>query len=557
MHKILIVGHPSSKFKDVAALLNSYGMSEAKPSRRDLFLPAEITRIICEAHGVTEEAPAELDLNFSQLEVGSIWHGMALDLMLGNLDSKIWGWADAKSIHLLNYWRDLDPEVTFVLVYSNPEDVLLNNAHAVSLTVNDLESNIQHWLAFNEALLHFYNRNKDRCFLVHSQQIRASSNSYLLEIGTKINAPWLNKISDNQLEVIPQTINAEAKSGNISYHDINDVEQNSINMPLVKDSTNEISQYKFESEEKPLPLFLSRLIIQQNPKVVQMYEDLQSFANYPLSANTFSFQQKSFSQSAFNAWLEMTSYLNKLEQSEEESLAKSQKNAELMTELVRLEEIPKLQKENSQVVTQLHQVQEQLEQFYLDNKKLKENAAGYESELKKLGDTQNKLQKLQNELKKLDALPELEQENSMLMSQLHHVQEELERYYLENQAFKEAANRNPQELEYRAEQIKMQLPYRLGAVIVKKSKTFLGVLSLPGALLSEARAYKLERLKAPKYKKYKLNEYERNQIAIVRNHLSYRLGVVLLESVKSPLKWLTLPYKFWREIKLFKQMKRS
>lgn len=574
MHKILILGHPSSNYQDVAELLHAYGMNKAKPSRRDGFSPVEISEIICQAHGISENSGTNVEPNFNQLDVGNIWHGMALDLMLGNLDSKIWGWADAKSIYLLNYWRDLDPEITFVLVYSNPEDVLLHNEQAENISADGLEGNIQHWIAYNETLLHFYNRNKDRCFLVHSQQVGESSNRYLLEIGAKVNAPWLNKISDNQLEISSYIEEAdveetdyiefiESKSQSALSHEVEQAVQSNTVMDVSTELAHEIAPYKLDAKEKSLPSFLSRLIIQQHPKLIQMYEDLQSFANFPLKTGAAGYQQQNFNQSAFNAWLEMTSYLNQLKQSEEAAQTVAQKNAELISELIKLEEIPKLEQENAQVLTQLHQVQEQLEQFYLDNKTLKENEVGYESKLKELNEAQIQLQTLQPELKKLETLPELEQENSMLLSQLHHVQEELERYYLENQTYKQAAtnpslhNANSLVHEYTAEQIKRQLPYRLGGEMIKRSKTVFGLFFMPLALLRVTRACKAEQLQLhdnnQQTKKHKLTEYEVNQIAIVKKHLSYRFGVVLLDSIRNPFKWLTLPYKLWRELKLYKQ----
>lgn len=552
MHKILVLGHPSSNYQDVASLLHSYGMSVAKASRRDGFSPEEITEIICQAHGVGENSISEFEPNFNQIEVGNIWHGMALDLMLGNLDSKIWGWAETKSIYLLNYWRDLDPEITFVLVYSNPEDVLLNNGRGENLSASDLESNIQQWIAYNESLLYFYNRNKDRCFLVHSQQVGESSNRYLLEIGTKINAPWLKQLSHNSPEN-----NAQIENKNFiqapSDDEVNNLMQPEHRNTAVTELVHELNTQESDMQERPLSLFLSKLIIQQHPKLTQLYEDLQSFANFPLNESASGFNKQSFNQSAFDAWLEMSSYLNQLKQTEAKVLAITQKNHELMTEVIKLDEIPKLAQEKDQLVTQLHQVQEQLEQIYLDNKNLKTNETANQAKLKELEAAQSKLKTMQTELKKLDALPELEQENSTLLLQLHHVQEELERYYLENQAYKAQVNSKPKVLEYSAEQIKNQLAYRLGGLMIKNSKTVLGFVFMPITLMRESRRYKQEKLKMPKYEKKTLSEYEKNQLAIVKRHLSYRLGTTLLSNIHNPLNWLALPYRLWREISLYKK----
>lgn len=556
MHKILILGHPSSQFEQLAVLLHSFGMQEAKPSRREGFLPAEITQTICQAHGINQHSTSELEPDFSQLDVGNVWHGMALDLMLGNLEAEIWGWADTKSIYLLNYWRDLDPEITFVLAYSSPEDVLLNNQYSSELTADDLETKIQHWIAYNDALLHFYNRNKERCFLLHTEQVDAASNRCLLEIGTRINAPWLDQLSNNQLEHYLEPQNTD----NIQSYSDELLEQSSDSENVIAELKYEISSYQSELKDKPLSLFLSKLIIQQHPKLIQIYEDLQAFANFPL--NTKNTRQPGFNQSAFDAWLEMTSYFSQIKRIEEESIAIAKKNAEMTAELVKLEQIPKLEQENNQVIAQLHQVQEQLEQVYLDNTSLKEQQITYKTKIEELDaakvealdNTQAELNKLQAELKKLDALPELKQENTMLLSQLHNVQEELERYYLENQAYKEAANTKPEDLEYTADQIKKQLPFRLGKVMIENHQSFFGMLFIGVLLLKEARACKQELLKTRQQKKI-LSKHERYLVEDVKGYLEYRLGFIFLDSLFNPLKWFTLPFKFRKEIKPHLQQK--
>ncbi|MBK8025211.1 MAG: hypothetical protein IPK19_28445 [Chloroflexi bacterium] len=45
-------------------------------------------------------------------------------LFASNGEEENWGWADSRSVWLLNFWKDLDPRVRFVLVFSAPELVL-------------------------------------------------------------------------------------------------------------------------------------------------------------------------------------------------------------------------------------------------------------------------------------------------------------------------------------------------------------------------------------------------------------------------------------------------
>ena len=94
MNKIIIVGHPTSEYQDVVMLLNECGMSTAKPSRHEKILPVDIGAILCKAHGakpLNEMGPND---EIHQIEVSSVWNGMAQDIMWGNLDQQLWGWAD-------------------------------------------------------------------------------------------------------------------------------------------------------------------------------------------------------------------------------------------------------------------------------------------------------------------------------------------------------------------------------------------------------------------------------------------------------------------------------
>lgn len=108
-----------------------------------------------------------------------------------------------------------------------------------------------------------------------------------------------------------------------------------------------------------------------------------------------------------------------------------------------------LAKENHQLLEQLHQTQEALEKLYLDNKAqiatLTESHAAtikqYEQKLSNANDQLEQLSKKQaDQSKQANTLAEnkfkvLSEENDLLLTQLHHAQEELESYYLANQEF--------------------------------------------------------------------------------------------------------------------------
>jgi hypothetical protein len=108
------------------------------------------------------------------------------------------------------------------------------------------------------------------------------------------------------------------------------------------------------------------------------------------------------------------------------SLALAQAWRHLATHEGLLKNLRESQEENHLLLQQLHQVQQELETLFLENKKLIAQAD----------------QKNQADLKESQARhKEAQEENHLLLQQLHQVQEELERFYFENKAL-EAAQRS-------------------------------------------------------------------------------------------------------------------
>ena len=53
-----------------------------------------------------------------------LWEQLAVDLMLANLDAPVWGWADTQSHQLLDFWSQLDSDIRFVLICQTPQQVI-------------------------------------------------------------------------------------------------------------------------------------------------------------------------------------------------------------------------------------------------------------------------------------------------------------------------------------------------------------------------------------------------------------------------------------------------
>lgn len=203
--------------------------------------------------------------------------------------------------------------------------------------------------------------------------------------------------------------------------------------------------------------------------------------------------------------------------------------------------------ENEGLLSQLHQVQEELERQQQHKRELETRSAELERQVQRV-------RKAQEEGK----LKVLREENELLLSQLHQVQEELERYYLENQRLKQKVPPPKPAGPYgAADRIKRQLSYRLGAVMIQRSRTVGGWLSMPWALTAEVKAFRADLAqrqadkKAPPIHKYRdAHEAER-----VKQHLAYRLGSTLLAHAKSPIGWVKLPFALARQVRQFREQR--
>lgn len=101
--------------------------------------------------------------------LGRFMDQMAGDIFVTNIKAALWGWADSRSTPLLDYWHDFDPRINFVLVYVSPEQML---ADAIRTTTAELsvEAVMAAWQSHNQKLLRFHLRNPQRSLLIDSRE---------------------------------------------------------------------------------------------------------------------------------------------------------------------------------------------------------------------------------------------------------------------------------------------------------------------------------------------------------------------------------------------------
>ncbi|WP_404463356.1 hypothetical protein LG331_11895 [Vreelandella aquamarina] len=465
MNRIAIVGHPSSGYMDVEALLKHYGMAEAAPSRREGMSVHDIEASLFKAHNAVNIEQVQTEAELSQLTPSSIWQGLALDLLLGNLEQKaVWGWASPNTLLLLNMWHEVDDQTVFLLVYQHPAIALqnaLNRKEEISPT--DVLNN---WAAYHGAMLAFYLRHPNRSFLVYTQQL-LSQPQEILEVLPNL---------------LPKQVEDEAA-----------VREKS-SLGSVLNSLENIGQQDVTClEAEPLTRYLSEQVVEQHP-ALSLFEELQASASHPGEI-----------KGAFtgeDAWKHLR-----------------QQRVVLLNTLTKLQQA--LEKESTKNAT---------------------------------------LKRENKELKKAPPIPsvaavdttELQQENRMLLEQLHIVQEELEKLHSQKSVKKATASLSGPH--YGADQrVKQQLTYRLGAAVVN-SKSIKDYMLLPLTLKREHSAFKQD-MKARGDKKLPpISQYaDAHKAEQVKRHLSYRLGQVILSHAGSPIGWVTLPAALSREAKAFRK----
>lgn len=502
MNKLILLGHPAVRLSDIEDLLLGSGMQRAQPSKRDGLLPIDVVNILCEAHQcpALDEIASEEELQ--SVQAGPMWHSLALDLALANLHQPLWGWSDARNIYWFDYWRTLDPHATFLMVYGHPATTL--QANSDTLADADLGMEVprllENWQAYNGAILRLYSRHPERCLLVNASRAKQQIQDYLDHLGEKLHGRAPPSLQASSAVATVKALSASTTSIGMSTDIVAAVSH------IASPKENELLAYLQGTGD--VDRYILSDLLEDFPQALQIYEELQS-------ANTIAATDRGrCSIRPGSAWIQLT----------------RQRHA------------------FSEVLLGAHQ-------------KLKAQAE-IEAALRQQLASVNKQLDEQKALASKQAAPtlpaprlkELEEENDLLLVQLHQVQEELERYYLENQELKKSPAKTAVKPFGAAERVRQGLAYRLGAAMVEHGRSLTGWPSLPFALVGQVRAYRAHKKALGGKKLPPVSSYaDAHEAERVKQHLSYRLGQTLLKHHKTPLGWLVLPFAIRRTLSDFRK----
>ena len=584
---ILVVAHPSAQAQQVFDLLKTAGVQEALPSRREQLSAQALTETLLKAHGL-QWSNGQVPTSIESVQASPMWQSLVLDLVLGNMEQPLWAWLDPQAVHLLDFWQQQSEHTVFMLVYDDLHNIyqqcLQSGADASPESIN---AKVQSWVAYNEALLQFHLRNPERSFLVHAKQVAQSAQSYVQQINQRVAAP----------------LELAAGQSTASEEPVDTAEQ-----PISQLASTEL-QTQPSATTQPSTDGLANWLIEQlvhtQADALQLYEEMQAAANLPLAhvagsapaADAAALQQAWASFAAAQLQhsrntqrvADLQQQLQTLQQqhAQVQALTDSEATAKQAVQV----QLKNAEEENALLLEQLHKVQEELESCYLQSqeqaKKLAEipklqavlksaqeqasklqqaeaAAQKLQADLKAAQEKAAKLQQTEAQLKKelqqavaKSASAELQEENELLLGQLHKVQEELERYYLENHQLKaKAKGIAAQSKVYygAADRVKQQLAYRLGATMIAQSRSVGGWLSMPFALRAEAKRFKQDQAARPNQNFPPIAQYrDAHEAERIKQHLSYRLGARMIANSKTLGGWVSMPWALLGEAKAFRK----
>ena len=580
---ILVVAHPSAQAQQVFELLKAAGVQEALPSRREQLSAQALTETLLKAHGL-QWHEGQVPTNIESVEASPMWQSLVLDLVLGNMEQPLWAWLDPQAVHLLDFWQQQSEHTVFMLVYDDLHNIyqqcLQSGAEASPESIN---AKVQSWVAYNEALLQFHLRNPERSFLVHAKQVAQSAQSYVQQINQRVAAP-LELAAEEPGDPAARPASQRAST-----------ELQTQPSTTTQPSTDGLANWLIEQ------------LVHTQADALQLYEELQAAANLPLAnvamsapaADAAALQQAWASFAA--AQLQHSRNTQRVADLQQQLQTLQQQHAQVQ-ELTDSEatakqalqvQLKNTEEENALLLEQLHKVQEELESRYLQSqeqaKKLAEipklqavlksaqeqasklqqaeaAAQKLQADLKAAQEKAAKLQQAEAQLKKelqqavaKSASVELKEENELLLTQLHKVQEELERYYLENRQLKAGGAvlqpaLNKKTYYGAADRVKQQLSYRLGATMIAQSRSISGWLSMPFALRAEAKRFKQDQAARPNQKLPPIAQYrDAHEAERIKQHLSYRLGARMIANSKTLGGWVSMPWALLGEAKAFRK----
>lgn len=179
MKSICITGASRPDLQCVAGILQHAGMKSAKPAKRD-----DPIDIAYWHEQVLALAAEESDDKQILASPSRLWEQLASDIFIANIKSKLWGWADLHSASLLDFWLNFEPRLYFILVCTSPVQMLASVIES-SADTDPVDAVLDGWQSQHQQMLRFHHRNPKRCLLVDAGDCAAHPEALIARCNTQ------------------------------------------------------------------------------------------------------------------------------------------------------------------------------------------------------------------------------------------------------------------------------------------------------------------------------------------------------------------------------------
>ena len=177
MKTLCITGPLQSQIDFVATQFQNNGMGMPHPVTRDTVINLDAW------HDKVFATQPNKARQFALTAPGRLWEQLAGDIFIANIDQDCWGWADTRSMKLLDFWHDFEAGTRFILVCATPEEMLAQAIENTDTSV-DPELILQEWQAAHREMLRFHLRHPERSLLIWGQDC-VNAPSELTRAATK------------------------------------------------------------------------------------------------------------------------------------------------------------------------------------------------------------------------------------------------------------------------------------------------------------------------------------------------------------------------------------
>jgi len=429
MKTLCITGVHSAELSYIEAIFVQAGMALPRPAQRNE------TLTMSSWHDQIQSRIQEIAREQGPVELGRVWEQLASDLFVANLDQPVWGWSNVKSIALLDFWQAFDPQLRFVLVTSSAQRFIANALESGE-AMPALSVLLEQWAAQHLQILQFYHRFPQKAVLV--------------DIDHCIDSPaGLLKVCQQSWQL-----------------DLSKVHFPNQPAPTFSTMTRFLAESLSQTDKQWLPL-QNELLSSATPigtlwkqpsqigiaDAVRAYRDLKSQVIVS-SVSIKELEQLRATQTALTEQQaraqELNTQLNDARSLREQSSAQLKDTQEQLKDSQ--ESLKGRQEEAELLLAQLHQVQEELEKYFLEHQDAKHELEELRAEQSAMTELQARAHELNTQLNESrtqreqsaaqlkdsqEQLKDTQEEAELLLAQLHQVQEELENYFLKYQDSKQ------------------------------------------------------------------------------------------------------------------------